>query len=129
MYNLSMKKDISARSLIVACAKSVRIRNYSGPYVPAFGLNTKRYFVSLVIRSECRKIRTRITPNTDTFYGALDSAFLNNSMSTKNLSILCLPENIFFFLLEHTQIKMLFSTQYHWPVLKKTFQLNVKTLQ
>ena len=32
------------------CLKSVRIRNYSGPYFPAFG-----------------KIRTRITPNTDTF--------------------------------------------------------------
>ena len=32
---------------------------FSGPYFPAFGLNTKRYFVSLRIQSECGKIRTR----------------------------------------------------------------------
>ena len=31
----------------------------SGPYFPAFGLNTKRYFVSLHIQSECKKMRTR----------------------------------------------------------------------
>ena len=42
------------------CVKSVRIRSYSGRYFPAFGLNTDQ--------SECGKIRTRITPNTDTFY-------------------------------------------------------------
>ena len=45
------------------CVKSVRIRSYSGPYFPAFGLNT------LLIQSECGKMRTRTTPNTDTFYG------------------------------------------------------------
>ena len=50
------------------CVKSFRIRSYSGPYFPAFGLNTERYFVSLRIHSEWAKIRTRITPNTDTFY-------------------------------------------------------------
>ena len=32
---------------------------FSGPYFPAFGLNTERYFVSLHIQSECGKIRTR----------------------------------------------------------------------
>ena len=48
--------------------KSVRIRSYSGPYFPAFGLNTERYRLSLRIQSECGKIRTRITPNTDTFH-------------------------------------------------------------
>ena len=31
------------------CVKNVRIRSYSGPYFPTFGLNTKRYFVSLRI--------------------------------------------------------------------------------
>ena len=31
----------------------------SGPYFPAFGLNTERYEVSLCIQSECGKIRTR----------------------------------------------------------------------
>ena len=32
---------------------------FSGPYFPAFGLNTKRYEVSLRIQPECGKIRTR----------------------------------------------------------------------
>ena len=45
------------------CMKSVRIRSYSGPHFPAFGLNTKRYSVSLRIQSECGKMRTRIAPN------------------------------------------------------------------
>ena len=60
------------------CVKNIRIRCYSGPHFPAFGLNTERYrlykyrdteyFVSLRIHSDCGEIRTRITPNTDTFY-------------------------------------------------------------
>ena len=37
------------------CVKSVSIRSYSGPHFSALGLNTG-------------KMRTRITPNTDTFY-------------------------------------------------------------
>ena len=48
--------------------KSVRIRSFSGSYFPAFGLNTGRYRVSLRIPSECGKIRTRKSPNTDTFH-------------------------------------------------------------
>ena len=48
--------------------KSVRIRSYSGPHFPVFGLNVERYSVSLRIQSECGKMQTRITPNTDTFY-------------------------------------------------------------
>ena len=47
------------------CVKSVRIWSYSGPHFPAFGLNTERYGD---IQFECGKMRTRITPNTDTFY-------------------------------------------------------------
>ena len=50
------------------CVKSVRIRSYSGPYFSAFGLNTVRCGVSFRIQSEHGKIRTRVTPNTDTFY-------------------------------------------------------------
>ena len=50
------------------CVKSVRIRSYSGPHFPTFGLNTERYSVSLCIQSECEKMRTRTTPNTDTSY-------------------------------------------------------------
>ena len=55
-------------SMIIHYVKGVRIQSYSGPYFPAFGLNTERYSVSLCIQSECGKIRTRITPNSDTFY-------------------------------------------------------------
>ena len=54
-------------SSILHCVKSVRIRSYSGPHFPVFGLNTKRYSVSLHIQSKYGKIQTRITPNTDTF--------------------------------------------------------------
>ena len=32
---------------------------FPGPYFPAFGLNTEKYFVSLRIQSECGKIRTK----------------------------------------------------------------------
>ena len=61
---------------LLHCVKSVRIRSFSGPYFPAFGLNTERYGVSLHIQSECGKIRTRKTPITDTFHAVLDSEIL-----------------------------------------------------
>ena len=48
--------------------KSVRIRSFSGPYFPAFGLNTERHSVFLCIQSERGEIRTRKTPNTDSFH-------------------------------------------------------------
>ena len=56
------------KTTVSHCVKNARIRSYYGPHFPAFGLNTLR------IRSECGKIWTRITPNTDTFYavGHLD---------------------------------------------------------
>ena len=39
------------------------------PHFPAFGLNTERFSPYLVrMRENARKMRTRITPNTDTFY-------------------------------------------------------------
>ena len=50
------------------CMKSVRIRSYSGPYIPTFGLNTERCGLFLRIQSGCGEIRARITPNTGTFY-------------------------------------------------------------
>ena len=55
------------------CVKCVRIRRYSGPHFPAFRLNTERYGESLHIQSECEKVRTRVTPNTDTFYAVRDT--------------------------------------------------------
>ena len=73
----------AVENILSHCVKSFRIRSYfwfvfsrirteygeifqvpkygviSGPYFPAFGLNTKRYKVSLRIQSKCGKIRTR----------------------------------------------------------------------
>ena len=43
------------------CVKSVQIRRSSGPYFPAFGLNTKIYGVNIRIQFEYKKISTRKT--------------------------------------------------------------------
>ena len=51
--------------------KSVHIQSFSGPYFPTFGLNTEIYSVNFRIQSECEKIWTRVTPNTDTFYAMM----------------------------------------------------------
>ena len=47
--------------------KNFFIGSFSVPYFPAFGLDNERYGVSLRIQIEYWKIRTRKTPNTDTF--------------------------------------------------------------
>ena len=74
--------------------KSVRIRSYSGPYFPVFRLNTE---VSLCIQSEWEKIRTRVTPITDSFYAVwfsqesnlnLKNALFRNSLFYCKLSFL-----------------------------------------
>ena len=58
------------------CVKSVRIRSYSCPYFPVFGLNTERYGVSLRILYQCGKMRTRITSNTDTFHAVKEITWI-----------------------------------------------------
>ena len=50
------------------CVKIVLIRSFSGLYFPAFELNKERRGVSLRIHSECGKILTRKTADTDTFH-------------------------------------------------------------
>ena len=50
------------------CVKNVHIRSYFGSYFPEFRLNMERYSISIRIQSECGKMLTRITPNTDTFH-------------------------------------------------------------
>ena len=67
------------------CVKSVRIQSYSGPYFPAFRLNTERYFVSLRILYEYGKIRTRITPNTDTFHAVYVLVFTRVECNMTNI--------------------------------------------
>ena len=64
--------------------KSVGIRSYSGPHFPAFSLNKERYSASLRIQSECAKMRTRTTLNTDTFYAVTSlQKKLNNKFKIK----------------------------------------------
>ena len=46
---------------IFHCVKSVRIRSYSGPHFPAFGLNTERYSVFSPNAGKCRPKRTLFT--------------------------------------------------------------------
>ena len=53
--------DFSIYRPVSHSVRSVRIRSYSGPYFPAFGLN------------KCGKMRTRITPNSDTFYAVSEA--------------------------------------------------------
>ena len=48
--------------------RMVRIRSFSGLYFLAFKLNTEIYLANLRIQSECGKIRSRKTPNKNTFY-------------------------------------------------------------
>ena len=57
------------------CIKSVRFRSYSGPHFPVFGLNTESYGVSLRIQSKYGKMRTRTTPNADTFRAVFLAVF------------------------------------------------------
>ena len=49
----------------------IRIQRFSDPYLPACGLNTERYGVSLRIQSKCSKTQTRKTPNADTFHSVI----------------------------------------------------------
>ena len=99
-----------------SCMKSVRIRSYYGPYFPAFGLNTKRYSVSLRIQSEYGKIRTRITPNTLTFHAVTDLGKLtvNTLYCSVKLVIESLPRSVcpvfslflvFYYYFNHLQIR------------------------
>ena len=80
LFRVSSKKEESQRMFSQVChllktyassnqesAKGVRVRSFSGPYIPAFGLNTKSYRGYLPIQSKCRKIRTSKTPNTNNF--------------------------------------------------------------
>ena len=50
--------------------KNASKMSFSGPYFHVFGLNTKIYSVSFHIQSECEKMRSRKTPNTDSFHAA-----------------------------------------------------------
>ena len=55
---------------IINCMKSVRVWSFSGPYFPTFGMNRKKYGVSLSIQSKCGKIRIR---KQDTFHTVINT--------------------------------------------------------
>ena len=61
--NIFPKKKIEPKY----CVKSVRIRSFSGPYFPAFGLNISPYSVRMRENTEQK------TPNTDTFHAVIIS--------------------------------------------------------
>ena len=76
---------------VLHCVKSVCIRSFSDPYFPAFGLNMERYSV-------CEKIRTRKTPNTDTFHEMLLSTSLHESnRSLSNIMLFQVPATLTYF--------------------------------
>ena len=60
------------------CVKSVGIQSFSDPYFLAFWQNTERWELSQSIQSKCGKMRTRKTPNTDTFH-----VVTRNTITTK----------------------------------------------
>ena len=65
--------------------KSVRIRSFSGPYSPAFGLN----ITSLRFQFECEKIQTGKSQNTDTIY-AVKFCYINSksiNFKIKNVNL------------------------------------------
>ena len=75
--------------------KSVRIRSYTGPHFPAFGLTTEKYGGPFRIQSKWGKMRTRITPNTGTFDAVHSIALkkkkyylLDKNISCKDLTFL-----------------------------------------
>ena len=74
-FNLHLQKQVKeVKSSLIDksinhCVKSVL---FSNPYFPAFGLNTEGHPVFLPIHSKCGKIRTRKTPNTNTFHAIND---------------------------------------------------------
>ena len=69
--NIFPKKKIELKY----CVKSVRIRSFSGPYFPAFGLNTERYSVLCIspYSVRMRENTEQKTPNTDTFHAVIIS--------------------------------------------------------
>ena len=66
-----MKPECYHQKLNAQIAKRCKIldlRKKKISHFPAFKLNTGKYGASLRIQSECEKMRTRITPNTNTFH-------------------------------------------------------------
>ena len=76
-----MKNVIVSDTLVYlfTASKVSKYGVFSGPYFPAFGLNTERYSLSLRIQSECGKIRTRKTPYLATFHALAECRQLSKT--------------------------------------------------
>ena len=61
--------------------------SFSGTHFPAFGLNTEFYSLNLCCQSECAKIRTRKTANTNTFCAVLFTIFYSVTKKKQEHSI------------------------------------------
>ena len=67
-FNFMLSNFMIIVSSSFHCLKNVHYQSFSGPHFPVFGLNTETYSLNLRIQSECRKMRNRQSPNTNTFY-------------------------------------------------------------
>ena len=70
-FSPGVLENFAVTTIIFFIATAWKVSKYgvfSGPYFPAFGLNTERYSVSLRIRSECEKIWTRKNLHIRTFF-------------------------------------------------------------
>ena len=67
LFLVCKKTNEDGEVMLFITAWKVAKYGISGPYFPAFGLNTQRYFVSFRIQSECGKIRPRNNSYVDTF--------------------------------------------------------------
>ena len=72
-----------------------------------------RYCASLHIQSECGKMRTRITPNTDSFYAVISFIFpLKSYQSTKTITWIFFQSKLHIFKLLIVLFIFLFDMQY-----------------
>ena len=75
VFSIQKRVIIKQKQEIAHYVKYVRIRGYSGLHIPAFGLITERYEVSLHIQSKCGKMRTRKTLNTVVIFLAVAATY------------------------------------------------------
>ena len=92
----------------------------SGPYFPAFGLNTERYEVSLRIQSECGKIWTRNNYVFGHFSRSLKLLKLNESLDDPSLFLLTRKDTFLLLILVDTEFEV-----FHKRFFKKFHSVNL----
>ena len=74
--NLSEIRNLETLEQRITLREVSKYGVFSGPYFPAFGLNTEGYSVSFHIQSECGKYGPEKTPYLDNFQAVLLCRFL-----------------------------------------------------